>query len=34
MAEHSDPVYSSNTLEREYVLGIIKEYINHNLDTS
>ena len=34
MAEHLDPVYSSNALEGEYMLGIITEYINLYLDTS
>ena len=34
MAEQSDPVYSSNTREADYMRGIITEYINHNLDTS
>ena len=34
MAEQLDPVYFSNTREGDYIRGIMKEYINHNLGTS
>ena len=34
MFEQPDPLCSSNTREEKYIRRIIREYINHNLNTS